>query len=143
MAQSDNSSYKDAEHKNVAARDADDVTVEALGKLSEALETIERARGRLYDFHQFTGMADFALDDAVALFERAGHNEAAQRIRDDLIGKDVLNGRWTFQIIEEYNDGYYRAFTDVERDLRNDLGAGVRHHYEAALKLRRQRDPKP
>lgn len=143
MAQPDEATYHDGEHDAVSARDADDLTVQALGKLSEALETIERARGRLYDFHQFTGMADFALDDAVSLFERAGHADAAQRLRDDLIGKDVLHGRWTFQIIEEYNDGYYRAFTDVERDLRNDLAGGVRHHYEAALKLKRQHDPEP
>lgn len=33
----------------------DDATVEALGRLSEALETVERARGCLYAFHQLTG----------------------------------------------------------------------------------------
>jgi len=115
-----------------------DAVVEALGKLSEALETTERARGRLYDFHQLTGEADFALDEAVDLFEQAGHREAAQRVRDGLIGKDVLEGRWTFQIIEEYDDGYYRAFKDVEAELRQEHAGGVRHQYEAALKLKRQ-----
>lgn len=33
----------------------DDATVAAAGKLAEALEWIERARGRLYDFHQLVG----------------------------------------------------------------------------------------
>lgn len=33
----------------------DEATVEAVGKLTEALETVERARGHLYSFHQLTG----------------------------------------------------------------------------------------
>ena len=40
----------------------DDATVEALGKLSEALEVVEDARGHLYGFHRLTGMADLALE---------------------------------------------------------------------------------
>ena len=34
--------------------DVDDRTVEAVGKLTEALETVERARGHLYSFHQLS-----------------------------------------------------------------------------------------
>ncbi len=48
------------------AVEIDDVTVEALGRLTEALETTERARGHLYAMHQLTGEADFKLDGAVA-----------------------------------------------------------------------------
>ena len=43
----------------------DDTTVEALGKLSEALETLDQARGQLYGFHQHTGKADLLLQDAL------------------------------------------------------------------------------
>src|SRR5690606_12091050 len=39
-----------------------DDTVEAAGKMSEALEYIERARGHLYTFHQLIGHADALLD---------------------------------------------------------------------------------
>ena len=42
-----------------------DATVEALGKLSEALEVVEHVRGHLYAFHRLTGTADLALGDAV------------------------------------------------------------------------------
>jgi hypothetical protein len=35
----------------------DDATVEALGKVSEAFEVIEQARGMLYGFHRMIGMA--------------------------------------------------------------------------------------
>ncbi len=47
-----------------------DKTVEALGGPSKALETTERARGRLYDFHQLTGTADFQLDRTVELLHQ-------------------------------------------------------------------------
>jgi hypothetical protein len=57
----------------------DDLTVQALGKLSEALETVERARGHLYALHQLTGTADFQLDEAVSLFMQAGHTRRVSR----------------------------------------------------------------
>ena len=57
--------------------DLDDTTVEGLGKLSEALETVDQARGLLYGFHQLTGKADLLLQDAVELFRKAGHTQLA------------------------------------------------------------------
>jgi hypothetical protein len=115
----------------------DDTTVEALGKLSEALETVERVRGHLYSMHQLTGTADFQLDDAAALFRKAGHTKVADRIENELIGRNVVPGHWTFQLVEEYDDGYYADFQRVERDARDELAAGRRHLYEAELKQRR------
>ncbi|MGO1277508.1 MAG: hypothetical protein ACTMIB_02250, partial [Cellulosimicrobium funkei] len=79
-----------------------DATVEALGALSEALETTERARGHLYTFHQLTGEADLALGDAAEKLRAAGHAEVADRIETDLVGRNVVPGRWTFQLVEEY-----------------------------------------
>jgi glycogen debranching enzyme len=61
----------------------EDTTVEAVGKITEALETIERARGHLYSFHQLTGTADFQLGDAVDLLREAGHTELADRLERD------------------------------------------------------------
>jgi hypothetical protein len=115
-----------------------DVTVEALGKLSEALETVERARGHLYAMHQLTGTADFQLDEAVSLFRKAGHPNLAERIERELIGRNVVPGRWTFQLVEEYDDGYCTTFRTIERAARDDLAGGRRHLYEAELKERRR-----
>ena len=120
-----------------------DETVEALGKLSEALETVERARGHLYSMHQLTGTADFLLDEAVALFRAAGHDAVADRITTDLIGRNVIAGRWTFQLVEEYDDGYYTEFRQLERDARDTLAGGRRHLYEAELKERRRTHGRP
>ncbi|WP_405149902.1 hypothetical protein OG589_16085 [Sphaerisporangium sp. NBC_01403] len=114
----------------------DDTTVEALGKLSEALETAERARGHLYAFHQLTGRAHLMLEDAVGLLREAGHGDQADAVCADLLGRDVLAGRWTFQIVEEYEDGYRRCFVELEERIRNELAGGRRHIYEAEMKQR-------
>jgi hypothetical protein len=118
--------------------DLDDATVEALGKLSEALETTERARGHLYSFHQLTGHADLQLDEAVELLRAAGHPEMADMVTRELIGLDVIPGRWTFQVVEEYEDGYHSVFTGVEKRIRDRLAGGRRHLHEARMKERRQ-----
>lgn len=109
-------------------------TVAALGKLSEALEICERARGHLYTFHQLTGSADFALSEAVESLRAAGHEGIADRIESELVGRNVLPGRWTFQIMEEYDDGYWSLFRALEQTARDELAGGVRHLYEARLK---------
>ncbi|MGV9774629.1 hypothetical protein [Streptosporangium sp. NPDC003464] len=121
-----------------SAPDIDDTTAEALGRLSEALETTERARGHLYSFHQLTGHADLQLDRAVELLRAAGHSDLADVVADELIGRNVLPDRWTFQIMEEYDDGYYRFFAGLEKRIRDELAGGRRHIYEARMKAERQ-----
>lgn len=112
----------------------DDDTVEALGKLSEALETIEHARGLLYGFHRLSGRADLLLGEAVDQLEEAGHGDLAARLRTELVGRNVISGRWTFQVVEEYDDGYYALFKELERDARDGLVEGRRHLFEAEMK---------
>src|SRR5918998_2453416 len=95
-----------------------DATVEALGKLSEALETCERARGHLYSFHQLTGSADIQLGEAVSALREAGHRDIPDRIDRELVGRNVVPGQWTFQVIEEYDDGYWSLFRELEESAR-------------------------
>lgn len=115
----------------------DDLTVAAVGTLTDALETVIRARGHLYAFHQLTGRADHRLDDAVELLRKAGHHDLADRIRTELIGRNVIPGRWTFRIIEEYDDHYYDLFVELEKAARDQLTGGIRHLNEAEMKQRR------
>lgn len=116
----------------------DDATVEAVGRLTEALETVERARGHLYSFHQLTGEADFKVGDAVDLLREAGHRELADRLSAEIVGRNVLPGRWTFQIMEEYDDGYWEPLRAAEREVRERLVGGRRHLAEARLKEKRR-----
>jgi len=109
-------------------------TVEALGNLSEALEHVERARGHLYSLHQASGTADLTLGKAVQQLRDAGHEALADRLADELVGRNLLAGRWTFQIVEEYDDGYWTTFRTLEREARQDLVQGRRHLHEASMK---------
>ncbi|MGV9253683.1 hypothetical protein [Streptomyces sp. NPDC003697] len=120
-----------------------DTTVEALGALSKALETTERARGHLYSFHQLTGTADFELDRAVDLLRRAGHHEWAERVEREVLGRNVIPGHWTFQIVEAYNTTYYEPFRDLESAALSDLAEGKDHLYEAELKEGRRTSGHP
>ena len=133
MTQGDNAADgPDAAHQ--VPDGVDDATVEAVGKLTEALETTERARGHLYTFHQLTGSADLELGEAVALLREAGHGDLADSIARDLVGRNVLPGRWTFQIVEDYDDTYWSAFRETERRVRELLTGGRRHLFEAGMK---------
>lgn len=112
--------------------------VAAVGKLTEALETAERARGHLYSFHQLTGHADLALDDAVGAIRAVGRPDLADHVAAELVGRNVIDGRWTYQLVEEYDDGYFRCFRDAEQRVREQLLDGHRHLHEAAMKERRR-----
>jgi hypothetical protein len=116
--------------------DLDDATVEGLGKLSEALETVEQARGLLYGFHQLTGKADLLLQDAVTLLRDAGHTVLAGDLERDLVGRNVVADRWTFQIVEDYDDSYWSVFREFDARARDELAGGDRHVHEARMKQR-------
>jgi hypothetical protein len=111
-----------------------EATVEALGTLSAALETIEHARGLLYGFHRLTGSADLDLGEAVEQLRKAGHTDLANRIDTELVGRNVIAGRWTFQVVEDYDDGYYALAKELERTARDELVDGRRHLFEAGMK---------
>lgn len=116
----------------------DDATVEAVGALSEALEWVERARGELYSFHQLMGRADLLLGEACDKLRDAGHDAVADRLETELVGRNVLHGRWTFQIVEEFDDSYWSVFRDHEQQVRDELQQGVRHVFESEMKERRR-----
>ena len=120
--------------------DLDDTTVEGLGKLSEALETVDQARGLLYGFHQLTGKADLLLQDAVDLLRKAGAHELADDLERDLVGRNVIADRWTFQIVEDFDANYWSTFRGFDDRARDELAGGDRHVYEARMK-QRERTP--
>ena len=126
----------DERHRRPAGVSGD--VVAAAGKLSEAVEWVGRARGHLYDFHQLMGRADFLFEEAADRLDDAGHGRWAERIRMDVIGRNVIEGRWTFQLVEEFDDRYWECVRTVEAGVREDLMAGRRHIYEAELKEARR-----
>ena len=116
----------------------DDAVVEALGKASEGFEYLVRARGHLYSLHQLIGRADFLFEEAADLLDDAALGDDAQQLRRDVVGRNVLDGRWTFQIVEEFDDLFYRPIRDALSALEHQHLDGQRHVYESELKDRRR-----
>lgn len=118
-------------------RGMSDATVDAMGKLSEALEVVEQARGMLYAFHRLCGTADLTLQRALAMLSDAGHGDLATDIGATLVGRDVVAGWWSLQLVEAYDQGYWNVFRDAEAHARKQVGL-ARHVYEAEMKHREQ-----
>ncbi len=114
-----------------------DGTVAATGKLTEALEWLQRARGHLYDVHQMIGHADALMGEAADLLDDAGHAEEAELVRTEVVGRNVLEGRWTFQIVDEAERRYFTPVNEVERTVRERLLGGRSHVHEAEMKAAR------
>ena len=121
----------------------DERAVETAGRMSEALETLERARGHLYSFHQLIGEADGALDDVLDGLRACGESGVAARLEAELLGRNVVADRWTFQLVEDFDDGYWELFRAHERAVREALTGGRRHVHEARMKERRRTHGRP
>jgi hypothetical protein len=86
--------------------------------MSEALETLERAREYLLSFHQLVGESDLKLDEVLELLRAGDHHELCRALDEELVGRNVLDGRWTFlqdpasrQRLEADGDGRRRQST--------------------------------
>ena len=112
----------------------DDATVEAVDTFTRALETIEVARGHLLQFHRLTGTGDTQLRESVRQLRDAGHTSLADRVEHELVGRNVIEGRWTFQVIEEYDESYFSTWLELEQAARDQLVGGRRHLFEAEMK---------
>lgn len=120
-----------------------DATVTAVGTLTEALEYAIRARGHLYSMHQLVGRADLLAGQAADELEQAGHLEQARAVREHLVGRNVLEGRWTFQVVEEFDHDWYGVFARTERHVRDELLDGRRHVKESEMKDERRTEGEP
>lgn len=122
---------------------ADDPTVAAAGKVSEAMEWVIRARGRLYDLHQMIGHADATFGQAVEMLAEAGHTELAEGLRGELVGRNVLRDHWTFEVVEDFDATYYAVADRWDRRVRDELMDGRLHVHEAEMKAdRREAGPR-
>ena len=81
---------------------------------------------------------DLALQDGLAALRDAGHHDLADEIDDVLVGRDVVRDMWTFQIVEAYDDQYWRVFQAVDQHVREQLSGGAPHVFEAEMKLHEQ-----
>jgi hypothetical protein len=115
-----------------------DETVAALGELSAAFEVVEEARGHLYAFHRRSGTADLALQQALDHLREAGHPELADEIDQVLVGRDVVPGMWTFQLVEAYDRSYHDVWRAVVEKAERVAGGGLPHLAESGMKADEQ-----
>jgi hypothetical protein len=116
----------------------DEETVSALGELSAAFEVVEEARGHLYAFHRRSGTADLQLQEALEHLRRAGHRALADEIDEVLVGRDVVPGMWTFQIVEAYDRTYRDVWRAAVEKAERVVGGGVPHLAESGMKAEEQ-----
>jgi hypothetical protein len=116
----------------------DQAVVAALGVVSKAMETVEDARGHLYAFHRLSGTADLTLQQAVLDLRAAGATRVADELDEVLVGRDVIKGAWTFQLVEDYDENYWHVFRAMERRARRLAGGVPQHLYEALMKADEQ-----
>lgn len=116
----------------------DDATVDAVGKIGEAFELLERARGALYEFHQRIGWVDDTLGEGLDQLRAAGHEQLAEELSETWLGRNVLPGMWTFEVVEAFDRTYYAVAVEKEREVREALMEGRRHVQEAERKARRR-----
>ena len=64
-------------------------------------------------------------------------------LRTDVIGRNAIDGRWSFQIVEEFDDLYHDCVTQRIREVEAALLDGRRHVYEAEMKERRRTEGHP
>ncbi|MGM9050662.1 hypothetical protein ACTFFI_06580, partial [Campylobacter jejuni] len=58
-------------------------------------------------------------------------------------GRNVLEGRWTFQVVEEFDDTYWGPLREYVNRVRADLTDGQRHVHEARMKEDRRTQGHP
>lgn len=89
------------------------------------------------------GRADELIGVAADALAEADRGDVAQRLRTEMVGRNALPGRWTFQIVEEFDDGYWSEFRTHEKRVRDGLLGGARHLFESEMKEDRRTHGRP
>jgi hypothetical protein len=119
----------------MSSQNLTEAELEAAHRIDLGLEWLHRAHGALVAFHHKTGHAMDHLATAEDLLREAGHQELADRLRDDLLPRGVVPrddgpGQWTYEVLEAFEAGLYADARTFEIDAREAVTDGVRHAAE-------------
>jgi len=102
--------------------------LEALHEVELGLEWTQRAQGCLLEFHHATGHGMDHLYRAEERLRAAGHDDLADVIRDDLLPHGVVDeDRWSYDILEHFQESLLAETRALERQVRRELADGKRH----------------
>jgi hypothetical protein len=99
----------------------------ALHDLELGLEHVTRGFGALVTFHHQLGRGMDRFERARAGLREAGHDELADRLRDEVLPAGAVEDQWTYELVGEFREGFLSAVTALEVDARESLADG-RHH---------------
>lgn len=100
---------------------------QALHELQLGVEHAHRGFGALLECHHEIGNGMDHLENARSLLREAGHEEYADRLRDDLLPAGVFDDNWTYELVEAFHDGFLTDVDDFEGEVRSDLAGGEKH----------------
>ena len=117
-----------------------DETVEALGKLSAALDHVEDARGHLYAFHRLMGSAESTLEEAEELIRKAGHTEIADAM-DRELDEHIKASQREAEKNGILGHGLHHPFHTMFEDVFEELPWHLREQSEQAIRERQIKWP--
>lgn len=116
-----------SEHRSRDDPELTNVEAAALHDLRLGLEHIHRGYGHLLAFHHQIGHAMDRFADARDRLRKANHDDFADRLRVDLLPAGVFGDRWTYELVEAFEDGFLAETVDFEQAVRDELADGADH----------------
>ena len=111
-----------------SAPELTEAELEALHEVELGLEWVQRAQGCLLEFHHATGHGMDHLAEAELLLRQHGHDALADTIRDDLLPHGVVDDdRWSYDVVENFQETLLAETTQLEERVRKALAGGERH----------------
>ena len=115
--------------------DLTDVEREALHEVELGVEHLHRAHGHLVAFHHSTGRAMDHLATAERRLREAGHEGAANRLRDEYLPRGVLPacddeaaaGRWSYDVLETFQATFLEDAVAFGEEVHDRIADGRRH----------------
>lgn len=109
----------------------------AVSDVRRALEHANRAYGALLEFHHEIGRTMERLEESADALEAAGYDEFADEIREHHLSAGVVEDRWSYEVVADFETGFLADVDDFEGCVREELADGER--YVAARRLKRHR----
>ncbi|SEW13383.1 hypothetical protein [Natrinema salifodinae] len=132
-AESDPGTDADGEPESVPAEpdstpSLSETELEALHEVELGLEWTQRAQGCLLEFHHATGHGMDHLARGEELLRAAGRDDLADAIRTDLLPHGVVDeDRWSYDVLEDFQETLLAETRTLERRVRRELADGERH----------------
>lgn len=107
--------------------DLNETEREALHNLQLGIEKIYRGYGALLDCHHHVGGGMDYFADAEDQLREAGHTEFADELRDVHLPSGAIDDRWTYELVDEFRQGFLADVTTFEEGVRETLADGESH----------------